>query len=192
MKYKTIHPLIVVLIATAGGDQSASAQSARYDFAPQLWERERIRMPKHHRIEPAPVTSVSPDFLGVGELGQIVPAHQQTLPAVSGTRFQSQSEFGQPTISRRFVPPATMPTARNKPLMPAQIKMTSSRNKQTTKRTLLANAKMIPQSFQHAKTTIPVALYGNSIGYVPGQRLPSIESSINTAVSGKLLSPIQK
>jgi hypothetical protein len=188
MKYHAT-PLVFVSFAIAFANQSAFAQDARFIFAPQLFEQERIRLPKRHHSS---TTYVSPDILGLKMLESTSQQFEaplspmQTTEQLPGPSFNSS--FGQPSERIPQLISATPEIS-----IKAQSASTKSmpQQRQSTHKQLAVRGKVLNKSLEPTELAKPPAVYGDAIGYVPGQPLASTEHSGSKKVSGRLLSQIK-
>lgn len=183
---------LVTLASIAGSMQSASAQEsrgARFNFAPNVWKSESVRMPKGygnpdvvHAVRPGSVPSnllgVDPSMLAKPAPPPVVAA-APVMTSVTPNMFVPKTNsawnpmFGKPQAAQLPAPVPQQAVAM--PMTTQPMKAKSAPAGRPRVNTAVAGRLMRPahRSISPASASPAVASYPTNFGYSPGPLLPS-------------------
>lgn len=211
MKFSILVSLVT--LASIASMQAASAQEggrgARFNFAPNVWKSESVRMPKGYGA-PEPVHNVragavpSSNVLGLDPsmLAKPAPpppvvAARPVMTAVTPAMFIPKTNatfnpmFGSPKVAH--LPPSVPQQA---VAMPIAMKPVAANRAPVAVRRSTAVAAVLKRPRFHAPvpaSSAVAASYPTGFGYSPGPLLPSTAraTSTSTALNGRLLTKIR-
>lgn len=201
---------LIAFATIASTMQAASAQEsrgARFNFAPNVWRSESVRLPKGyaapdpvHNVRagavPSNLLGVDPSMLAKPAPPPIIAAHpavpmvssQVNIPRANAT-FNPM--FGKPQVAQLPAPVPQQAVAMPMPRTTAPAKAAPAGKPRYAARPSVSGRLLTPvkRNVTPQTATPAVASYREGFGYSPGLLLPSNSggSGANTTVTGKLI-----